>query len=405
MAANRYQTADRGAYVYKTIDFGKTWTKVVNGIAPGDFARAIREDTVRPGLLYLGTELGFYVSLDAGSRWQPFRLNLPASPVHDIAVEENDLVIATHGRGFYVLDDIGPLRQLHSEVTQSSAWLFKPADAMRTVRRAVIDYYLASPASDLRIEVLDASGIVIRAFQSGDANQPASAADDDEGPPPPTLTAPAKKGLNRLSWNMRAAPSHDFPGLIMYQASVTGPLVPPGRYKIRLTAASTTLTADFRISRDPRLSATDADLVEQFRFGREVQDKFNQTNDTVTRIRRIKSEINDRMKRANSGDVTSPGQKLIAQLTEIEGYLYQYRNRAAKDPLNFPPQLNNKLGSLLAIVESADSRPSDSSYVVYKQLAASVDRQLSELADLLGRDLTAFDKVLATAGLPTITGI
>jgi len=187
---------------------------------------------------------------------------------------------------------------------------------------------------------------------------------------------------------------------------VAGPLVPPGRYTIRLVAAGKTLTKDLAIARDPRLTdVIDADLVEQYRFAREVQDKFSQTNDTVTRIRRIKAEIADRMKRANHDAVTASGEKLTDELTEIEGHLYQYRNRATKDPLNFPPQLNNKLGSLLAVVESADSRPTDSSYVVYKQLATGVDRQLSGLADLLGRDLTAFNKVLATAGLPAISGI
>ena len=405
VAANRYQAADRGLYVYKTPDFGKTWTKIVDGVAPGDLARAIREDPLRRDLLYLGTEQGFYVSLDGGGRWQPFRLNLPVTPVHDIAIEKNDLVIATHGRGFYILDNIGPLRQLKPEVTQSTAYLFKPADATRTAKRALIDYYLASPAADLKLEVLDASGTVIRTLQAGAARRPDVEA-DPEGPPPPARTVPAQKGLNRFLWDMRAAPSHDFPGLIMYQAGVAGPLVPAGRYTIRLSAAGSTLTQNFLIARDPRLtSVTDADLNEQFRFAREVQNKFSQSNDTVTRIRRIKSDIADRIKSANTEAVTSAGQKLAAELTEIEGHLYQYRNRATKDPLNFPPQLNNKLGSLLAIVESADSRPTDSSYVVYKQLADGVDRQLSGLADLLGRDLTAFNKVLAAAQLSPISGM
>ena len=405
VAANRYQAADRGLYVYKTSDFGKTWTKIVDGIAPGDFARAIREDPVRRDLLYLGAEHGFYVSLDGGARWQPFRLNLPVTPVHDIAIEKNDLVIATHGRGFYILDNIGPLRQLKPEVTQSTAYLFKPADATRTAKRALIDYYLASPAADLKLEVLDASGTVIRTLQAGAAPRPAEEA-DPEGLPPPARTAPAQKGLNRFLWDMRAAPSHDFPGLIMYQAGVAGPLVPAGRYTIRLSAAGSTLTQNFLIARDPRLTnVTDADLNEQFRFAREVQNKFSQANDTVTRIRRIKSDIADRIKSANTEAVTSAGQKLAAELTEIEGHLYQYRNRATKDPLNFPPQLNNKLGSLLAIVESADSRPTDSSYLVYKQLADGVDRQLSGLADLLGRDLSVFNKVLAAAQLSPISGM
>ncbi len=405
VAANRYQVADRGACVYKTSDFGKTWTKIVNGIAPGDFARAIREDTVRRDLLYLGTERGFYISSDGGAHWQPFRLNLPVTPVHDIAVEKNDLVIATHGRGFYVLDDIGPLRELRPEMTQSQSFLFKPVDATRGIVRATIDYYLANPSTDLKLEILDASGHVIRAF-SGGAAQPHAVAADPEGPPPPARTVPAQKGLNRFVWDMRAAPSHDFPGLIMYQASVAGPFVPPGRYAVKLTTFGSAITQDFLVTRDPRLTnVTDADLNAQFRLAREIQDKFSQTNDAVSRIRRIKSEISDRMERAKSESVTSAGQKLTAELTEIEGHLYQFRNRATKDPLNFPPKLNNKLGSLLAIVESADARPTDSSYVVYKQLTENVDRQLSGLADLLGRDLTAFNKVLATTLLPPVSGM
>jgi photosystem II stability/assembly factor-like uncharacterized protein len=402
VAANRYQSTDRGAYVYKTSDFGKTWTKIVSGIAAGDFARAIREDTERRDLLYLGTEHGFYISYDGGARWQAFRLNLPVTPVHDIAVERNDLVIATHGRGFYVLDNIAAVRQLSPEVTQSAAYLFKPADAIRPVARPMIDYYLASPPSSFKLEILDAKSAVIRSFSAGESEQPREAS-DDEGPPPPARMAPAKKGLNRFTWDMRSAPSHDFPGLIMYQANAHGPVVPPGRYQARLTANGKTLTQSFAIAKDPRLAdVTDRDLEEQYRFAREIQDKFSSTNDTVTRIRRIKADVADRMERAKNESVTAAGNKLTASLTEIEGHLYQYRNRATKDPLNYPPQLNNKLGSLLALVESADAKPIDSSYVVYKQLASSVDRELATLADLLGRDLTAFNAAVTRAGLPAV---
>jgi photosystem II stability/assembly factor-like uncharacterized protein len=403
IAANRYQAGDRGAYVYKTSDFGKSWTKIVGGIVSGDFARSIREDTVRRDLLYLGTERGIYISFDGGTRWQPFRLNLPVTPVHDIAVEKNDLVIATHGRGFYVLDDIEPLREIRPETAQSAAFLFKPADATRGVTPANIDYYLSNASPDLKLEILDASGHTVRAFTAG-ALDPRATPADDEGPPPPGRSVPAQKGLNRFVWDMRAAPSHDFPGLIMYQASVAGPFVPPDRYTVKLTGAGVTLTRDFAITRDPRLTGvTDADLREQFRFAREIQDKFSRTNDTVERIRRIKSEIADRLERAKSDPITSAGNKLAAELTEVEGHLYQYRNRATKDPLNFPPQLNNKLGSLLAVVESATVRPTDSSYEVFKELSTGVDRQLSELADLLGRDLTAFNKALEGLHLVPVT--
>jgi hypothetical protein len=218
----------------------------------------------------------------------------------------------------------------------------------------------------------------------------------------PRLTA--VKGMNRFVWDLRAAPSHAFPGLIMYQASTRGPTVPPGRYLLKLKAGGIILTQPLIISKDPRLTkVADADLQEQFRFARQIQDKFSFTNDTVTRIRSIKAEIANRLGTATSSDITAAGQRLTAALTEIEGRLYQYQNSAAKDPLNFPPQLNNKLGSLLQIVESADARPTDSSYEVFKLLAGRVDAQLAALDALLRRDLAAFNRILARERLAPIT--
>ncbi len=361
VAANRYQVADRGAYVYKTADFGKTWTKIVTGIAPGDFARAIREDPQRRNLLYLGTELGFYVSFNGGGEWQPLRLNLPVTPIHDIAVTSDDLVIATHGRGFYVLDHIAALRQMSSEVTESAAFLFKPANAIRSVSRATIDYYLA--AADRFAEARN-SGLGGACASVLQCRRPAARRNRRARMRRlrPSRTVPAQKGINRFTWDMRAAPSHDFPGLIMYQADTRGPLVAPGRFQVRVIAAGKTLTESFTVAKDPRLTfVNDSDLTEQYRFAREIQDKFSQTNDAVTRIRRIKAEVAERVDQAKNDSVTAAGNKLEASLTGIEGLLYQYRNRATKDPLNFPPQLNNKLGSLFGIVESADARPTDSS--------------------------------------------
>lgn len=408
LAANRYQLSDRSPYVFKTSDFGKTWIKIVNGIPGDDFPRAIREDRARRGLLYLGTERGVYVSLDDGALWQPLQLNLPVTPVHDIACEQNDIVIATHGRGFYVLDNIGLLRQFSPEVTQSGPYLFEPAGAIRSVSRVTVDYYLPDNTSGLQLEFLDSAGHVLRMLTGTSA--PATEAkapqeSDEESGPAPVTHVPAQKGVNRFVWDLRATPSHSFPGLIMYQANIHGPIVPPGRYQVRLTAGGKTLTRAFTIAKDPRLgSVTDADLQEQYRLAREIQDKFSATNDTVIRIRRIKTEIADRVAQAKNSSITSAGERLAESLTEIEGHLYQYRNRATKDPLNFPPQLNNKLGTLLLIVESADARPTDSSYVVFKELSTRVDRYLGELADLLGRDLNAFNRTLAGSGLAPLSG-
>ncbi len=405
LAGNRYQRADRSPYVYKTGDYGRTWTKIVTGIPAGDFPRAIREDPVRRHLLYLGTEHGIFVSFDGGARWQPLTLNLPVTPVHGIVVERNDLVIATHGRGFFVMDDIGVLRQLDREVTLDAMHLFEPGVATRSVSRGVtFDYLLPQATKDVTLEILDAKGAVLRRISSA-AQPAAAAAEDDEGGAPGEPPLPGNQGMNRYVWNMRAAPSHDFPGLIMYQATVRGPVVPPGRYQARLTAGGTAVTQRFTINRDPRLTdVTDADMEEQFRLAREIQDAFSLTNDTVTRIRRIKADVADRVSAGKRSELAPIADRLTAALTEIEGRLYQYRNRATKDPLNYPPQLNNKLGALLQIVDTGDGRPTDGSYAVFKRLAGKLDAEMAALEALVRGDLAAFNRMLARSRLAPIGG-
>ena len=399
LAANRYQLSDQAPYVFKTTDFGQTWKRIITGIPADDFPRAIREDPVRRDLLYLGTERGIYASFDGGGHWQSLQLNLPVTPVHDIACEQNDLVIATHGRGFYVLEHIELLRQLSPEVTQSTKYLFEPVATTRSLAKGVtIDYYLAEAAPDLKLELLDSSGHVVTTLKGSTeaAEQAQESGDDEEGGPPPAQTqAPARKGVNRFVWDMRAAKSHDFPGLIMYQAGTRGPLVPPGQYQARLTVSGSTVTRPFSILRDQRLvNVTDADLQEQYRLAREIQDKFSLTNDTVTQIRRTKAEIAERTANSKNPTVKSLAEKVIAELTEVEGRLYQYRNRATKDPLNFPPQLNNKLGSLLGVVDSGDSRPTDAAYAVFKELSTRLDEQLAALEKLMRGDVANLNAAL-----------
>ncbi|HEX5475317.1 MAG TPA: hypothetical protein VFX12_11695 [Vicinamibacterales bacterium] len=374
IAANHYEMSDRAPYVYRTDDYGASWTKITGGIAAGDFARAIREDPVRAGLLYLGTECGIYISFDDGARWEPFRLNLPVTPVRDIAVHGDDLIIATHGRGFYVLDGIGILRQL-GPTPPSSLTLFTPGDATRSVSRGVpIDYFLPASPAQMTLQILDAGGRVVRTIAEPPPPEagpmPAGVTESSRAP---VARLPVKAGMNRFVWDMRADSFHDFPGLIMYQASTRGPIVPPGHYQVRLTASGRTRTAPLRILKDPRATdVTEADLLEQYRFAEQIGHLFSDTSDMILRIRQAKADAH-----------TSSAQ--AAALTAIEGTLYQYRNRATKDPLNFPPQLNNKIGFLLGEVSSGDGRPTAAAYAVYKQLAAAVDVQRRALDQLLGR--------------------
>ncbi len=410
LAANRYQLSDRSPYVYKTTNFGADWTKIIEGIPHDIFPRAIREDTVRPDLLYLGTERGVYVSFSGGAEWQPLQLNLPVTPVHDIVSEKNDIVIATHGRGFYVLDNVDILRQLSPEVSTSEAYLFQPANATRPVARGVtVDYFLKTAPESLKLEILDSKGQVVRSlagFSGAEARSNAVGKTDEEsGPPPPVSHVPAAAGVNRFVWDMRSMPSDVFPGLIMYQATTHGPRVPPGDYQVRLTVDHKVLTHNFAIREDSRLSnVTQADLDEQYRLAREIQNAFSRTNDTVVRIRRIKADIADRTAKAKNTSVTARADQLNAALTVIEGRLYQYRNRATKDPLNFPPQLNNKLGALQAVVDTGDFRPTDASYAVFKELNAELEEQLTTLNRLLQRQLPDLNAALAGSELAPVSG-
>ena len=272
LAGNRYQLGDRKPYVYKTADFGKTWQKIIAGIPDTDFARTIREDSKRRGLLYLGTEHGIFISFNDGASWQSLKLNLPVTPVHGIVSEERDLVIGTHGRGFYVLDNIGVLRQATPELTSNALHLFEPLNPMRgRDRNVAFDYYLNKDATEVKIEFLDGQGAVLRTFtavpKAGTAAGAAGADDNPSGPAAPTVNT--SKGINRFSWDMRYEGATVFPGMIMWAAAPQrGPAAPTGRYTIRITANGETKSRDFTVALDPRLKADgiEADLLEQFRL-------------------------------------------------------------------------------------------------------------------------------------------
>jgi photosystem II stability/assembly factor-like uncharacterized protein len=408
LAGNRYQRADRAPYVYRTSDFGKTWTKIVAGIPAQDFPRAIREDTRRKGLLFLGTETAFYVSFDDGGQWQPLQTGLPVAPVHGIQVKNDDVVIGTHGRSFYILPNIGILRQVTRETTNEPVVLFDPSDAVRSVAPAVaIDYYLKHAADAVTIEILDARDQKVATF-TGPSAQPsgrggrgaAAGGDSDEegggrGAPPARVGVAA--GMNRFSWDLRYPNAHEFPGLIMWAGSTRGPIAPPGRYKVRLSAHGVSRTHEFAILRNANVpSVTDRDLMEQFTLARQINEKVSLANDTVVRIRALKDQIAARANAAADARVKTAAQSLTETLTAIEGEIYQHRNRSSQDPLNYPIRLNNKLAALQGIVESGDARPTDQSYAVFKDLSSRLDKELARLDALTKGELAAFNTMVGS---------
>jgi hypothetical protein len=333
------------------------------------------------------------------------------TPVHGITVKNDDLVIATHGRSFYVLDNINVLRQIGRDTTNDPVVLFKPGDATRSISRGVtVDYFLKQAADKVTIEFLDARGELIRSFtgdgkqaESQTAARPGGGEEEEEGSfrRPPARVA-TKQGLNRFVWDMRYSDARTFPGLIMWAGTTRGPAAPPGQYQVRLTAAGQTKTQPFAIVRNPLGTATDADLQEQFRLAKQINDRVTAANEAVLRLRSIKEQIGARLEKLKDAKLKATGDTLTEKLTDVEGEIYQYRNRSSQDPLNFPIRLNNKLAALQSIVESGDYKPTDQSYAVFKQLAAQLEKQLARVDVLIETDVDAFNKQIVRKKLDPI---
>ena len=416
LAANRYQMGDRKPYVYKTADFGKTWQKIVAGLSEGDIARTVREDPTRRGLLYLGTEKGVWVSFNDGAAWQPLQLNLPVTPVHGIVVEERDLVIGTHGRGFYVLDNIGVLRQATPDLTTSALHVFEPVSPMRGRDRNVsFDYYLKADAAEVKVEFLDAQGTVLRTFTG------TPKADPNAGLPPGVDAemaaafgfGPARvgiaKGMNRFTWDMRYEGAVVFPGMIMWAAQPQrGPAAPTGRYTVRVTANGETRARDFNIVLDPRLKAdgiSEADLQAQFALSLQVRDKVSQANQAVIDIRNIRDQVNQRLEKVSArrkAEVQKLAEAVLKPLAAVEAEAYQVKNRSGQDPLNYPIKLNNKIAALAGVIESADNKPTDQSVEVFKELSALLDAEILKMNQVLKADLPRLNAAFAREKLDAV---
>jgi hypothetical protein len=276
---------------------------------------------------------------------------------------------------------------------------------MRGVTRNVtIDYYLKNAADKVTIEILDAQGRTVRSFTGtpkSEKDKPEAAAVEDEeggGNRPQAPRVPVAAGVNRFNWDLRYTNATDFPGLILWSGSVRGPMAPPGRYQVKLTAGGEARTQAFAIKRNSNLpTVTDADLQEQFTLASQINRRVAQANEAVIRIRAIKTQIADRMeksKAASASEVAPAGQTLIEKLTDVEGEIYQYRNQSNQDPLNYPIKLNNKLASLQGVVESTDVQPTEQSYAVFRELSTRLDAQLARLEALIKADLAALNTLL-----------
>lgn len=421
VAATRYKLSDRQPYLYKTSNYGESWTKITNGIPDGDFTRVIREDPSRAGLLYAGTETGVYVSFDAGSNWQSLSLNLPVVPVHDLVVKDGDLVAATHGRSFWILDNVALLSQLNGLALNASSYLFTPRATIRYMEGSmaaaffndmgnftsgnptgqnppdgvVIPYYFGEePTGEVTLRILKGSDEVA-SFSSG-----AESADGEAGMfggGGGARNLPADQGANQFVWNLRY-PGAELLDDAVFQGSSAGPLAPPGWYMAELNVDGEVLRQSFEIKKDPGTEYSDAVIQEQFDFLISVRDKMSETMSLVRRMREMRDDGTDRVVQAGGGDNLARALNVLNdKLYPLEERLVQYRARAGQDLIAQPTGVDSKLGRLLSFASMADGPPTQGQRDLFARLSTVIAEHAAALSEVERNEYAAL--VRMTGGL------
>jgi hypothetical protein len=427
LAVDPHELDDYRPDIYRTTDYGKSWTRIVNGIPKGDFVRVVREDPKREGLLYAGTETGVYVSFDDGTNWQSLRLNLPVVPIHDLVVKDDDLIAATHGRSFWILDDLSPLHQITNEVHKAEFYLFKPRDAYRFGSGApsrprpnlgenppsgsIIYYsFKEEPKEEVILEFLDAKGNLIKSFTSKAQEKEVDYfAGTWSRPPEETVERiPAEAGMNRFVWDMR------YPGSKMVSGAVyvshghpfRPPRAVPGKYQVRLRVGNKEMTQEWEWKTYPFVNTTAEEFQEQFDFLLKIRDKVSEVNVAINKLRDMKVQIDNLLERIdghkNQQEITEATIALKNKLIAVEDELIQSRTKCSASDLKFPSKLDHQMVLLSAVVESSDTRPTDQSYDVFKALSEEADVQLNKLNSLFENDVAALNILTSNSGLSNL---
>ncbi|MGD8815594.1 MAG: glycosyl hydrolase [Acidobacteriota bacterium] len=395
---------DKRPYIFKTNDYGANWTKIVNGMRDTAYVNAVREDPSRQGLLYAATNHGVYISYDDGAHWQELNPNLPDLPIVDLIVEHNELVIASHGRGFWILDNIQPLRQARPGMTDEAMVLFEPAPAYRSADGATFSYWLSDEPDELKLEILDGSGEVLRSFEP---RQPGSGGGGRGGRGGfggfGGGALSTNTGLNNMSWNLQIEPWPSFPGMILWGARPMGPAVPPGTYTVRLTADGRSATTELEVRANPLITdVTVADMQEQYDFSREILAKVTEANNAVIAIRRAKVQVEDRLAASDDAALAAAAERFVTDASEVEANIYQVKNRSGQDPLNFPIKVNNRLANLLGMVQDGDGAPNDGMREVFGIMVEELNGYTDRLQQIWDTDLAALNGELQRLGLDPV---
>jgi len=425
VAATMYLSDDFRPFLYRTTDYGKTWKKIVNGIPADDFTRTIRADPMRKGLLIAGTEAHLYVSYDDGESWRPFQLNLPNVPITDVAFQKDmdDLVVATQGRGFYVLDNMPLVRDLTTgKLPDEPLHVFAPKPAYRYIGgggfgggggdsaagqnppAGVALYYslAAKPKGDVTIKVKDAQGKLVNEYSSKPEPREETSLEDDNPRRQGAAKPGTSVGINRFVWDGRYADATKFPGMIFWAGSVRGPQAVAETYTVEISVDGHTETVKAELKADPRVSSTVEDYDKQLALALEIRDRLTAANRAVIDIRAAKKQLNAYAS-TSTGKVQEDAKHIAEKLTAVEEAIYQTKLRASEDALNFPIKLNNKLAALLGTVTESDTAPTEQSYAVFKELSAALDVQLAQLKEIVSVDVETFNKLVRESNVPAIS--
>ena len=429
LAVYNYRQDDFKPYVFRTNDNGASWALLTddkNGIPDGHFVRVVREDPDRKGLLYAGTEYGMYISFDDGAHWQSFQLDLPVTPVSDLRVHRKDLVVATQGRSFWILDDLTPLHQIDDEVKGASAWLYRPrtsyrmqmpggfglrygwqAVAQNPPPGAMIFYTFAkAPEGEVKLEILDGGGNRIRSVSS--EGEEAAGPPAFGGPPRGDTKLTKKAGMNRFVWDL------SYEGVKPPEGAVTafagnpqsGPKAPPGTYQVRLSSGDWSQTETFEVQADPRLPTTASEWQELLDFGLQVRDRIGEIYDAIRKVRSVRDQAKSVAKRLEGGDgakeVGEAAEALASKLSAIEEKLIQTKNESNQDPLNFAPKLDAQYLTVYGEVSSAFFRPTDAARQRFSDLNQEWTAVEAELKEVLESDVPAFNEKARLAGATAV---
>ncbi|WP_010518797.1 WD40/YVTN/BNR-like repeat-containing protein [Croceivirga radicis] len=409
VAGTRYKLGDFAPYLYKSTDYGATWTKITNGIEDEHFTRVVREDPKQKGLLYAGTETGMYISFNDGASWKPFQLNLPIVPITDLAIKDNNLIVATQGRSLWMIDDLTVLHQIASADNTVAAKLFAPKDSYRTKGRAaskpsllqgqnhpngvVTHFYLKAfdkEKDTVQLTYLSKSGDTLAMYSSMAKDKKQALKD-------------LKAGGNTHVWDTRGKGAEKLKGMILWWASLEGAKAVPGEYKVSLSVNGNTQTENFKILRDPRAEVSVADMQKQYDFITSINETIDRAHQSIKKIRAINTKLDAFVKQYNDNSATKSlvekAKGMKEKFGEIEKTLYQTKNRSNQDPLNFPIRLTNKLGHLNSLVSIDDFPPTAQDIAVKNEMTAKIEAQLKAFDTLVDEEMKAFNAEFNQLGL------